>query len=71
MPRSDPEIVAIVAWLMIEAKAGRLRDLYVLWRDDAGDYGSDYCTEDLPDLLFELSTEIIKERSAGVEPSRQ
>lgn len=70
MPRPNPEVLEILEALLVEARAGRITDLYALWRDEAGDYDSDYWTDDLPDLLFELSTEILKERAAGVEPAR-
>lgn len=71
MPPPDVEVVEILEGLLIEAKAGRLPDIFVLTRNDAGDYASDYWTGDLPDLLYELGTVILQERAAGVEPSRQ
>lgn len=71
MPRPEPEVISILEGLLVEARAGRITDIFVLTLDDGGEYASDYWTGDLPDLLYELGTVTLQERAAGVTPLRQ
>lgn len=70
MPRPEPEVIALLEQWLAEARAGRVTDVFLLARDDGGEYTSDYWTGDLPDLLYELGTVILQERAAGITPSR-
>lgn len=62
-PQPNEEVIAILEGLLVEARAGRLPDVFVLSRDREGEYATDYWTGDLPDLLYELGNVILRERS--------
>lgn len=59
MPRVVPEVVAILTDLLAAAERGAVVDLFVVYRERAGEYGSAFWTHDLEDLLFQVRTETI------------
>lgn len=69
-PRPNEEVIAILEGLLVEARVGKLPDIFVLSRDGEGEYACDYWTGDLPDLLYELGNVILRERADGTTPSR-
>lgn len=66
--RPDLDTVALLREALEAAERGELQDVFLLSRDDAGEWDSSYNTDDLPDLLYELGTVILTERSASPTP---
>lgn len=64
MPKPNPEAVALLQSLLDDARKGLLQDVFVLLRAIDGSYGYEYTTQDAGDMLYELGTVILLERSA-------
>lgn len=64
MPKPNPEAVALLQVLLDEARAGRLQDVFALWRAADGSYDYEFTVADVPDLMYELGNAILLERSA-------
>ncbi|MBO9717507.1 MAG: hypothetical protein J7507_12045 [Pseudoxanthomonas sp.] len=71
MPRPVQDVVEILEGALYQARLGNLTDVFVLARDTAGEWDSDYYAGDVPDMLYELGSEIIRARCEPREPREQ
>lgn len=65
MPKPDPHLVAMLETYLEAVKRGDITDGFVLFRCRDESYVYDYWTGDLPDMLYELGSTILAERSQG------
>lgn len=60
MPRRSqpvPEVIAILTDLLNAAEKGVITDVFVVYREGGGEYGSAFWTDDVDDLLVQIGTE--------------
>lgn len=57
MARPVPEVVAILRDLLEAAERGQIADVFVIYREPGGEYGSAFWTHDFEDLLVQIGTE--------------
>ena len=62
--RAVPETVALLESWLADAKAGLVTDIAVVGRFWTGEYDEEYCTDDLPDLVLEVRSAVIRMQSA-------
>ena len=55
-----PEVLGILEGAREQARAGEIREVFLLARMSDGEYVSAYETNDLDDMLYELGSEIIR-----------
>jgi len=63
--RPNPETVALLRELTRDAEKGEIQDVFVQFRCRDGGYDHSFTTTDPADMLYELGTVILLERSAG------
>ncbi|MGY3265818.1 hypothetical protein [Lysobacter sp. HA35] len=68
MPRPVEEVVAILRDLLDAAERGTVTDVFVVYREKTGEYGSAFWTFDLDDLLVQIGTETIYIRGRVERP---
>jgi hypothetical protein len=63
MPKPDPTTIRVLELALACARKGEIQDVFILGRSPSGEYDYDYWTQDHADMLYELGTVILKERS--------
>lgn len=62
MPKPNPDLVALLEYLLVEARRGNLRELYAVWLDADGDYDDAFESEDIQLLLSEVQQLALRAR---------
>lgn len=55
-----PEVVGVTDGLMPQVSSGDVRAIFVLVRMADGSYWSDYATDDIADMRYELGSEVMR-----------
>lgn len=65
---ADPLLVEALQELVQEVKRDEVTDVFIVMRYSDGEYDSTFYTDDLPDMLLQVRTEIYKAQTPPHEP---
>lgn len=65
MARPNSATVALLQSLLADARKGEVQEVFVHYRYDDGVTDYEYTHDDVPDLLYELGSAILLEKSAA------